>query len=79
VVESAVIGVPNEDLGEVVVAIVVTKGDSRAALVDISAAVETRLANFKRPKEVRLVDELPRNTMGKIQKAKLRELLESQQ
>lgn len=79
VVESAVIGVPNEDLGEAVVAIVVTWGDSRTALVDISAAVEQRLANFKRPKEFHLVDELPRNTMGKIQKAKLRELLESQQ
>ncbi|MFV2052147.1 malonate--CoA ligase [Aliiroseovarius sp. YM-037] len=72
VVETAVIGVPHPDFGEAVVAVVVPDG---AAPVDegaINAACERDLANFKRPKAVQLVDTLPRNTMGKVQKAGLR-------
>ncbi len=73
VFESAVIGVPHKDLGEGVTAIVVrTKGatvDEKAVL----AALDGRLAKFKLPKRVVFVEELPRNTMGKVQKNVLRE------
>ena len=73
VVESAVIGLPHKDFGEGVTAVVVrAKG---AALDDKSvlAALEPRLARYKLPKRVIVVDELPRNTMGKVQKNVLRE------
>jgi malonyl-CoA/methylmalonyl-CoA synthetase len=73
VFESAVIGVPHKDLGEGVTAVVVR---SREATVDertILAALDGRLAKFKLPKRVVFVDELPRNTMGKVQKNVLRE------
>ena len=73
VIESAVIGVPHGDFGEAVTAVVVR---SPAATLDESAVrqqLEQRLANFKLPKRVLFVDELPRNTMGKVQKSALRE------
>jgi malonyl-CoA/methylmalonyl-CoA synthetase len=69
VVESAVIGVPHADLGEAVVAVVVGAADEQT----IMAAISDRLARFKQPRRVIVVDELPRNTMGKVQKAVLRE------
>ena len=73
VIESAVIGLPHNDFGEAVTAVVVC---SPAATLDESALrrqLEQRLANFKLPKRVLFVDELPRNTMGKVQKSALRE------
>jgi malonyl-CoA/methylmalonyl-CoA synthetase len=73
VVESAVIGCPHPDFGEGVTAVVVRhKGaavDERAVL----DALHDRLAKFKLPKRVIFVDDLPRNTMGKVQKNVLRE------
>ncbi|WP_374576205.1 AMP-binding protein [Phenylobacterium sp.] len=69
VVESAVIGAPHPDFGEAVVAIVVGRSDEASI---ISGARE-RLAAFKAPKKVVFVTELPRNTMGKVQKNRLRE------
>jgi malonyl-CoA/methylmalonyl-CoA synthetase len=72
VLESAVIGVPHSDFGEAVVALVVTQ-DGNISVQDISAALESDLATFKKPKKIILVDELPRNTMGKVQKKALRE------
>jgi malonyl-CoA/methylmalonyl-CoA synthetase len=69
VVESAVIGVPHPDFGEAVVAVVV--GDVTAEAVQ--GALAERLAKFKQPKRVFVVPELPRNTMGKVQKKALRE------
>ena len=71
--ESAVIGVPHADLGEVPIAVIVPE-DSRAADErDILAALESRLARFKRPRHIVSVDALPRNALGKVQKQQLRE------
>jgi malonyl-CoA/methylmalonyl-CoA synthetase len=73
VVESAVIGVPHPDLGEGVTA-VVTK--AKGAAIDerqVLKALEGRLANYKLPKRVLFVNELPRNAVGKVQKNLLRE------
>jgi malonyl-CoA/methylmalonyl-CoA synthetase len=71
--ESAVIGVPHADLGEAAIAIVVTEDGvtlSEAAVIESS---KRGLANYKVPKRVVFVDELPRNPMSKIQKQTLRE------
>jgi malonyl-CoA/methylmalonyl-CoA synthetase len=72
VVESAVVGVPHPDFGEAVVAVVVL---AKGATLDEAATIaglRTRLANYKVPKRVHVVDDLPRNAMGKVQKAELR-------
>ncbi|MEW8571590.1 MAG: malonyl-CoA synthase [Candidatus Thiodiazotropha sp.] len=71
--ESAVIGVPHADFGEAVVAVAVEDGSRELTEDGIIAALQGRLARFKQPKRVYLVDELPRNAMGKVQKAQLRE------
>ncbi|MFL6578183.1 MAG: malonate--CoA ligase [Povalibacter sp.] len=73
VIESAVIGLAHEDFGEAVTAIVVK---AKGATIDEAAvrqALQSRLANFKLPKRVLFVDELSRNTMGKVQKNVLRQ------
>ncbi|MEX5563621.1 malonyl-CoA synthase [Pseudophaeobacter sp. 1A16562] len=72
VLESAVIGVPHPDFGEAVVAVVVPTGEGTSAEA-VKAALSGQLAKFKQPKEVILLDTLPRNTMGKVQKKALRE------
>lgn len=72
IAESAVIGVPHADMGEAVVAVV--KATDPALDADaVIAALADRLARFKQPRAVVFVDELPRNTMGKVQKALLRQ------
>ena len=71
VLESAVIGVPHRDFGEAVVAIVV-RDDMALEADTIETALATQLAKFKQPKSVIFVDSLPRNSMGKVQKAALR-------
>jgi malonyl-CoA/methylmalonyl-CoA synthetase len=73
VIEAAVIGCPHPDFGEGVTAIVVQEKTSNLSENDILSALEGRLAKFKQPKRVFFVDELPRNTMGKVQKNMLRE------
>ena len=74
VVESAVVGVPDADFGEAVVAVVHReRGRLDPDEGQVIAWVKERLANFKVPKRVRFVDELPRNAMGKVQKALLRQ------
>jgi len=71
VVESAVIGIPDADFGERVVAALVTSTEA-TDLDAIEAALRERLAPFKIPKTMIVVDELPRNSMGKVQKVSLR-------
>lgn len=72
VLESAVIGVPHPDFGEAVVAVVVAlEGGLKAR--DIMSALQGQIAKFKQPKAVFIVEALPRNTMGKVQKKALRE------
>jgi malonyl-CoA/methylmalonyl-CoA synthetase len=70
--ESAVIGLPDADLGEAVVAVVVRAGDGGPDEAALLAGLDGRMARFKRPRRVIFVDELPRNAMGKVQKAALR-------
>ncbi|HQS00232.1 MULTISPECIES: malonyl-CoA synthase [unclassified Polaromonas] len=73
VAESAVIGVPHPDFGEVGVAIVIAKAGATLDAEQIIARLKAQLANFKIPKRCFIVGELPRNTMGKVQKNVLRE------
>jgi malonyl-CoA/methylmalonyl-CoA synthetase len=72
--ESAVFGVPHPDFGEAVTAMVVPEPGQRDGVGEaaLMAACKAQLANYKVPKRVILADSLPRNTMGKVQKAQLR-------
>jgi malonyl-CoA/methylmalonyl-CoA synthetase len=72
VIESAVIGVPHTDFGEGVTAVVVCTKDAKVDEASVLKALDGRLAKFKMPKRVFVVDELPRNAMGKVQKNILR-------
>ena len=71
--ESAVIGVPHPDFGEAVVAVLVARVGASVEGPECVAALKQRIAGFKVPKQVIVVDQLPRNAMGKVQKALLRE------
>jgi malonyl-CoA/methylmalonyl-CoA synthetase len=73
VAESAVVGVPHPDFGEVGVAVVTARPGAAIDGDAIVASLKARLANFKIPKHCFVVGELPRNAMGKVQKALLRE------
>lgn len=73
VLESAVIGVPHPDFGETVVGIIVPEGDQEPNLEAIRSNISGSLARFKHPKKLVILTELPRNTMGKVQKKALRE------
>jgi len=73
VVESAVIGVPHADFGEGVTAVVVCNKGAAVSEASVLKALDGRLAKFKMPKRVFVVDELPRNAMGKVQKNILRD------
>nr|WP_026989439.1 malonyl-CoA synthase [Fodinicurvata sediminis] len=73
VAESAVFGVPHPDFGEGVTAVVVRNTGAHVSEEQVLNALKDRLARYKQPKRAFFVDELPRNTMGKIQKNILRE------
>ncbi|MCB1646268.1 MAG: AMP-binding protein [Pseudomonadales bacterium] len=73
VVESAVIGLPHPDFGEAVTAVVVREAEASISEAEIITALKNKLANFKVAKQVYFVGELPRNTMGKVQKNILRD------
>ncbi len=72
VLESAVIGIAHPDFGEGVVAVVVPENDSLTP-DDVQGIAAEKLAKFKQPKQILFLPELPRNTMGKVQKKALRE------
>jgi malonyl-CoA/methylmalonyl-CoA synthetase len=71
VAEAAVTGEPDDDLGERIVAWIVARGDSKPSEQEITDHVARLLTPHKRPREVRYLDELPRNDMGKVQKKRL--------
>ena len=73
VVESAVIGVAHPDFGEGVTAVIVKKAAAAVTEEGVIKALKDRLAAYKLPKRVLFVEDLPRNAMGKVQKALLRE------
>ena len=73
VAESALVGVPHPDFGEVGVAVVIAKPGAQLDADAIVAQLKSQLANFKIPKKCFVVAELPRNTMGKVQKNLLRD------
>lgn len=73
VLEAAVIGLPDRDFGEAVTAVVVQDGTVALSSDQVITWLKSRLANFKVAKHVHFIDELPRNTMGKVQKNLLRE------
>ncbi|HET7863865.1 MAG TPA: malonyl-CoA synthase, partial [Burkholderiaceae bacterium] len=73
IAESAVVGVPHPDFGECVIAFVVPQGGASIDEEALIATLKRQIANFKVPKRVFTVDELPRNAMGKVQKGLLRE------
>ena len=71
-IRDSVIGVPHKDFGETVVAVLVAESNT-LDLTEVQNAVEETLARYKHPKKLIVVDELPRNTMGKVQKNLLRD------
>jgi malonyl-CoA/methylmalonyl-CoA synthetase len=73
VLESAVIGVPDPDFGEAVTAVAVPRPGANLSEQEIIQCVKAQVANYKVPKRVILVGELPRNAMGKVQKNLLRQ------
>lgn len=77
VAESALVGVPHADFGEVGVVVVIAKPGITLAPEQIVAALKSKLANFKIPKRCFIALELPRNTMGKVQKNLLRDQYKS--
>ena len=73
ILESAIVGVPHPDFGETVVGVLVANPGETPDLEAIKKNITTSLARFKHPQKLFLLPELPRNTMGKVQKNVLRE------
>ena len=72
VLESAVVGLPHPDFGEAVFAVLVAQKGAEMDGAAVLAGLRERLARFKQPKACVVVEALPRNAMGKVQKAELR-------
>ena len=75
ILESAVVGLPDPDFGEAVTAVVVAEPGSTLVPAEIRHQAREVLAPFKVPKSVHVVESLPRNALGKVEKARLREML----
>ena len=73
ILEAAVIGVDDDEYGKRLAAFVVVDGDQDLSEADVKAYVKSRLANYKVPRDVTFVDELPRNATGKVLKRELRD------
>lgn len=73
VVESAVIGVPHPEFGEAVTAVIVAQAQAKVSEAEVIAILKAKIANFKVPKRVYFLEDLPRNSMGKVQKNVLRD------
>lgn len=73
VLETAVVGVPHPDFGETVVAVIARTSDDVVDQEQLKEAVAAKLAKFKHPRKYVVIDALPRNTMGKVQKNALRD------
>ena len=71
--ESAVFGLPDPDLGEIVTAAIVLKKNANHSEDTILTILSTKLARFKQPRKIIFLEVLPRNTMGKVQKNVLRQ------
>jgi malonyl-CoA/methylmalonyl-CoA synthetase len=78
IVESAVVGVPDDDFGETVVAVVVPQPGAKLDEGEMIHALKTQIAGFKVPKRIHIVSELPRNTMGKVLKEELKARLQGE-
>ena len=78
VIESAVFGVAHPDFGEGLIAVVVKEPDAALEIAALYDACRQALASYKIPKHIALLPELPRNTMGKVQKNRLREAFSGQ-
>lgn len=72
--EAAVIGIPDPEWGEQVMAVVVLKKGEKVSAEEIIEFCRARLASFKKPERVEFVDSLPRNALGKVLKTTLREM-----
>ncbi len=73
IAEAAVIGLPHAELGQVTTAFIVRSGGSRIGEGEVRAALQSRLAHYQIPAEIRFLPALPRNALGKLQKMRLRE------
>ena len=77
VLESAVIGIPHPDFGETPIALIVSSKDAVPDLAEIENDIKKSIARYKQPRKIIIIDELPRNAMGKVQKNVLRNVYNS--
>ena len=77
VLESAVVGVPHPDFGETPIVLIVPEMDKEIDINQIKESLEVQVARYKHPKDLFVVEQLPRNTMGKVQKNLIRDQYKS--
>ncbi|MDP2135968.1 MAG: hypothetical protein Q8J99_20385, partial [Sulfuritalea sp.] len=75
IAEASVIGRPDERWGEIVVAVVVPKADRRVSSEQVMKLLEGRIARYKHPKEVVVVEALPKTALGKVRKEDVRKMI----